>query len=146
MFILINEAHWGILKRKNPKSFRSVLLLKHRFISILMYYTHRSFTILNGGWSVCGAWSTCSATCGSGTWTRSISCDNSTPVHGGSDCQKNKHDTTYCFRPTCPCIYVIFFLPSSAVISFASFVTSDPTHCEVYSIQHHVINYISELW
>jgi hypothetical protein len=33
-------------------------------------------------------------TCGSGTWTRSRSCDNPTPAHGGSDCQGNKDDTT----------------------------------------------------
>ena len=54
---------------------------------------------------------------------------------------------TQSYKPTCPSIYVIIeCLPSSALISFAPFMNLNPTHCEVYSMQHHVINYISELW
>jgi hypothetical protein len=62
-----------------------------------------------------GEWSTCSRTCDSGTLTRSRSCDNPAPAHGGYDCPGNKNDTTQCNIQTCPGIYVmiqcfIFFL------------------------------------
>ena len=114
---------------------------------MLMYYTHRLFTIANGRWSEWGAWSTCSTTCGRGTWTRYRSCDNPTPANGGSYCLGIISEMTQCYKPTCPSIYVIIeCLPSSALISFAPFMNLNPTHCEVYSMQHHVIHYISELW
>jgi leucine-rich repeat transmembrane protein FLRT len=55
---------------------------------MLMYYTHRLFTIVNGGRGVWGAWSTCSMTCGRGMWKRYRSGDNPSPIHGGSIAKK----------------------------------------------------------
>ena len=72
-----------------------------------MCHIYRLLAIVNENWGMWGAWSACSRTCGSGTWTRSRSCDNPTPAHGGSDFPGNKYDTTQCFKPTCPGIYVI---------------------------------------
>ena len=40
----------------------------------------------------------------------------------------------------------VYCFHSSALISFPPFMNSNPNHCEVYSIQHYVINFISELW
>ena len=57
---------------------------------------------VNGSWGVWGAWSTCSTTCGSGTWTRSRSCDNPAPANGGLHCPENKNDTAQCVKTTCP--------------------------------------------
>ena len=112
-----------------------------------MYYTHRLFTIANGRWSEWGAWSTCSTTCGNGKWTRSRSCDNPAPANGRLHCPENKYDTAQCVKTTCPGMYVIIeCLHSSALISFAPFMNLNPTHFEVYSIEHYVINYISESW
>ena len=80
-----------------------------------MHHIYRLFAIVNGNWGMWGAWSICSKTCGSGTWTRFRSCDNPTPAHGGFDCQGIEYDTTQCFKPTCPGIHsiiecFIFFL------------------------------------
>jgi hypothetical protein len=112
-----------------------------------MYNIYILLCIVNGNWGVWGAWSTCSMTCGSGTVTRSRSCDNPAPANGGYHCPGNMYDTTQCFKTTCPGIYVIIeCFPSSALISFAPFMNLNPSHCEVYSIEHYVINYISELW
>ena len=72
-----------------------------------MYHIYRVFAIVNGNWGMWGTWRTCSMTCGSGTWTRSRSCDKPTPTYGGSDCPGNKYDTMQGFKPTCPGIYVI---------------------------------------
>ena len=92
--------------------------------------------LVYGNW---GVWGACSRTCGSGTLTRIRSCDS-------PQCQGNEYDTTQCSKPTCPGIYVIIeCLPSSALTSFAPFMNLNPSHCEVYSIEHYVINYISEL-
>ena len=112
-----------------------------------MHNTYILLAIVNGNWGGWGTWSTCSTTCDTGTWTRYRSCDNPTPVNGGSYCQGNNYDTSQCFRQTCPGIYVIIeCLPSSALISFVPFMNLSSTHCEVYSMQRHVINYIRELW
>ena len=112
-----------------------------------MYNIYILLCIVNGNWGVWGAWSSCSMTCGSGTLTRSRSCDNPAPANGGYYCPGNMYDTTQCFKTTCPIIYVIIeCFPSSALISFAPFMNLNPSHCEVYSIEHYVINYISELW
>ena len=72
-----------------------------------MYYRHRLFAAVNGNWGAWGAWGSCSRTCGSGTWTRSRSCNNPTPAHGGSNCPGNKYDTKQCSKQACPGIYVI---------------------------------------
>ena len=117
-----------------------------------MYYTHRLFAEVDGNWGEWGAWGSCSRTCGNGTWIRSRSCNNPIPAHGGSGCPGDKHDRSQCSKRECPGIYVIIkikrllFLPSSVLVSFVPSMNSNSTHCEVYSIQHHVINYISELW
>ena len=45
-----------------------------------------SYSLVKGGW---GQWTddtTCTKTCGSGTLTRSRSCDDPSPVHGGKKC------------------------------------------------------------
>ena len=72
-----------------------------------MYHIYRLFVIVNGIWGMWGEWSTCSRTCDSGTLTRSRSCDNPVPAHGGSDYPGNKYDTTQCNIQTCSDIYVI---------------------------------------
>ena len=112
-----------------------------------MYNIYILLCIVNGNWGVWGAWSTCSMTCGSGTLTRSRSCDNPAPANGGLHCPEDKYDTAQCVKTTCQGMYVIIeCLHSSALISFAPFMNLNPTHFEVYSIEHYVINYISESW
>ncbi|XP_048581714.1 uncharacterized protein LOC5511228 isoform X2 [Nematostella vectensis] len=41
---------------------------------------------INGNYSAWSNWTSCSATCGEGTMTRSRLCDNPEPLHGGKDC------------------------------------------------------------
>ena len=42
---------------------------------------------INGGWSVWGSWSICSASCGEGYQVRVRYCNNPTPMYGGKDCK-----------------------------------------------------------
>uniref|UniRef100_A0A3Q3NA32 SCO-spondin n=1 Tax=Mastacembelus armatus TaxID=205130 RepID=A0A3Q3NA32_9TELE len=57
---------------------------------------------LDGGLSPWGPWSPCSLSCGGvGVKTRSRSCTQPAPAHGGRNCQGLRQETTYCQAPDC---------------------------------------------
>lgn len=60
------------------------------------------FSTVPGNWSSWGDWSPCSKTCGNGTVTRTRSCDNPAPAHGGTDCVGEANMTQDCFVQLCP--------------------------------------------
>ncbi len=58
---------------------------------------------VDGGLSPWGSWSSCSLSCGGlGLKTRTRSCTQPAPAHGGRDCQGPRQETTYCQAPDCP--------------------------------------------
>merc|ERR1719317_546579 len=66
--------------------------------------TTRSTTtasIVNGGWGSWGSWSACSRTCGSGTQSRTRSCDSPAPANGGDQCPGTNITTTTCNTQCC---------------------------------------------
>ena len=44
------------------------------------------FSVVDGNYTTWSNWTACSATCGEGTTTRTHSCTNPPPLHGGKDC------------------------------------------------------------
>ena len=58
--------------------------------------------LVDGGYSDYGDWSTCSAECGGGTRTRSRTCTNPAPAHGGADCVGDSTETRDCNMQGCP--------------------------------------------
>ena len=60
-----------------------------------------AFTV-DGGYSDFGDWSECSAECGGGTQTRSRTCTNPAPAHGGADCVGDSIETRVCNTQACP--------------------------------------------
>ncbi|KAK3083098.1 hypothetical protein FSP39_013942 [Pinctada imbricata] len=56
---------------------------------------------LNGGWSNWGSWAGCSATCGPGTWSRTRTCTNPSPVGAGSSCSGGSSQSTGCNLGVC---------------------------------------------
>ena len=52
--------------------------------------------IVNGNWGSWGSWNPCTKTCVGGTRTRYRSCNNPTPVNGGSPCSGLNYDTESC--------------------------------------------------
>nr|XP_022339841.1 semaphorin-5B-like isoform X4 [Crassostrea virginica] len=57
---------------------------------------------INGGWSGFGSYSGCTKTCGSGTQSRSRSCNNPTPQWGGDQCPGSATQTIACNTHSCP--------------------------------------------
>ena len=57
---------------------------------------------VDGSWSVWGAWSTCSATCGTGVTSRDRNCDQPAPQHNGADCPGDSTETRACDTISCP--------------------------------------------
>ncbi|XP_063675855.1 coadhesin-like [Bolinopsis microptera] len=57
---------------------------------------------VNGGWTDFGGWSKCSKDCGTGTQTRTRSCTNPTPEHGGKECEGDSTETQECNTQICP--------------------------------------------
>lgn len=58
---------------------------------------------VHGGWTPWSAWSACSATCGLAVKTRSRTCTNPAPAHGGRVCVGQDHSEVVCAgNPPCP--------------------------------------------
>ena len=56
----------------------------------------------DGSWARWKAWSSCSATCAGGTQSRSRTCTNPPPIHGGKYCPGSSEQTQSCNNQPCP--------------------------------------------
>ena len=56
---------------------------------------------VHGNWTEWGSWSVCPQ-CGGGTQSRSRSCTNPAPDHGGNSCEGNATESRPCGTPPCP--------------------------------------------
>jgi hypothetical protein len=56
---------------------------------------------IDGGWSDFGAYGSCSKTCGGGTKSRTRTCNNPAPAHGGSSCSGLSSESTGCNSEEC---------------------------------------------
>jgi len=57
---------------------------------------------VDGGWSEWSDWDECSASCGGGTTSRTRSCTNPAPEHGGKDCEGDDVEHKECGTDPCP--------------------------------------------
>ena len=58
--------------------------------------------LVHGNWGTWQEWNSCSATCGSGSRSRRLECNNPEPAFGGSDCQGNGTEIESCSIKLCP--------------------------------------------
>ncbi|KAK3738877.1 hypothetical protein QZH41_014661 [Actinostola sp. cb2023] len=79
---------------------------------------------VDGGWSDYSDWPSCSKKCGGGTQTRTRTCTNPAPAHGGKDCIGDGKESRDCNKDKCkpmPCSiddivqYVLDALPAGSV-------------------------------
>ena len=102
-----------IFRRYINTQFKALTLIK-RYHTIRMYFPlrrlwsilsqlyHKYYLSVNGGWSEWSAYDECSESCGSGTHTRTRSCDNPAPENGGDDCGELTEETDPCEITPCP--------------------------------------------
>ena len=57
---------------------------------------------IDGAWSRWTDWTNCSADCGGGNQTRTRTCTNPVPAHGGTQCEGNSSETQNCNSHACP--------------------------------------------
>ena len=57
---------------------------------------------VNGRYTDFGEWSECSAECEGGTQTRTRTCTNPAPAHGGADCVGESSESRNCNTHLCP--------------------------------------------
>ena len=74
-------------------------------------------TAVDGGWSEFDDWSECSATCGTGTQTKTRTCTNPPRAHGGADCQGESTETQDCNTQECPGQYNTKFCAHTFMIA-----------------------------
>ena len=65
---------------------------------------------VDGGYTDFGDWSECSNDCGGGTQTRTRTCTNPAPAHGGADCVGDTSESRDCTSTNgCPGNLKLFF-------------------------------------
>ena len=57
---------------------------------------------MDGVWSDYDEWGECSETCGTGSQTRSRTCTNPAPAHGGDECVGEETESQDCNTDPCP--------------------------------------------
>ena len=57
---------------------------------------------IDGAWSCWSDWPECSEHCGGGNRTRTRTCTNPAPAHGGAQCERNSSETQKCNSHACP--------------------------------------------
>ena len=67
-------------------------------------YLYLFIYLVDGGWSSYTGYGSCSKTCGAGTKSRTRTCSNPTPLHGGQQCSGKSTDTVTCNQAPCTCI------------------------------------------
>jgi len=68
--------------------------------------------LVNGGFSLWSAWTTCSKTCGTGSQSRRRTCSNPVPADGGQNCTGEYEQAKSCKLTSCPGKYVMLSLVS----------------------------------
>lgn len=74
---------------------------------------------VDGGWSMFGNWTECSADCAGGSQTRNRTCDNPAPKYGGAKCKGVMEESQECNTFPCPGEYwrQIEYLPEQGCFS-----------------------------
>lgn len=73
---------------------------KPNILSKMQYLTFSLFFTVDGAWSDWSQWSQCSNTCGPGQETRTRTCTNPAPEHGGKPCPGDDSESRSCIG--CP--------------------------------------------
>jgi hemicentin len=98
---------------------------------------------VDGGYSLFGNWSVCSATCGGGNMTRTRSCSNPVPAMGGKDCSQFGFpvEVMKCNEQQCPSkalVKNVFIFPSDgmSVVSLSNEDGSCNSHLRLNANSH----------
>ena len=107
---------WCYWRLNDPLRYliQSILAFVFLFCFVLFYFiffmktTKYSVLIavflssVDGGFSLWSTWTTCSATCGTGTQSRNRTCTNPVPASNGLNCTGDYSEATSCKIASCP--------------------------------------------
>ena len=69
---------------------------------MFLFERNIDFLSVDGGFSLWSAWTDCSQTCGTGTKSRTRTCDNPVPNYNGQNCTGDYSEAISCKITSCP--------------------------------------------
>lgn len=111
IILLFIVSKWWIdhLVQLFLKSIYMKIKLAKSACSLNELYVFFDLLSVNGGWSNWSSYSHCSVSCGGGNQTRTRSCTNPAPSHGGHICVGKSVETATCNDHGCPSNVLITF-------------------------------------
>jgi hypothetical protein len=101
-FVLTTRS-WLLANLKLASFAPSIYFFQASRLSKTFYFDVFSVTNVNGSWGLWSDYSSCSSTCGGGTWTRTRSCNNPPRSGTGAPCPGVAMQSTNCTgNPPCP--------------------------------------------
>ena len=82
----VTSLLWEITAMETLAKLRNAIIFPAQVNLVHVSSFRRSSKTVDGNWGDWGVWGDCSKRCGPGKQTRTRSCDNPAPAHGGSIC------------------------------------------------------------
>ena len=117
---------------------------RHRYHYLIYLFFIFCQLIVDGGYSAWGSYGPCSKSCGGGVQSRSRTCTNPPPAHGGKDCSGlgESSSTRECSSQNCPGVCIWWY--TFNLLSFLFYLLFLNLFLEEYEVLLNVFVYTRE--